>query len=758
MKWFKYLLVLGLAGTLALAGYIFLVIMPGLPELDKITDYQPKIPLRIYTAEGKLMAEFGEEHRDFVSIDKIPLKLKQALLASEDSRFYDHSGVDPRSIGRAILSDLRGGYYQGGSTITMQVARNFYLSREKTLHRKLREILLTYKIEQTLSKDQILELYMNQIYLGQRAYGFSSAAKTYFGKSLNQISLAEAALLIGIPRNPNKLNPVVNYEKAKAYQLVVLKAMHKNGWISEAEMKQASQEKLQVKSKLSFDVHGDYVAEMVRQQIYAEYKEAAYTSGLNVYTTIRQAEQEAAWQALRKQVLTYDARHGYRGVEAWYELPKAEEEREQAIDEILRDHPDNADMLAGVVKSVSKQKIVAELANGEDAIIQGEALKWLAANLSSGKDQGRIREGAVVRLRQDDKQHWQITQMPEVEAAYVALNADDGAYRALVGGFDFNRKKFNRVTSAWRQPGSSIKPFLYSMALERGFYPGTLINDVQLSSTSDADLKWDPRNDDGKYDGPVSLRRALAQSKNVVAARVLQANGVDLFRSWLPRFGFIKDKQPANLTLSLGTGAVTPLQLAGAYAVFANGGYQIKPWLISKICDSKGKVLQEFKAPEVAQEADRVIDARNAFIIDSMLREVTKNGTAASAPAKLGRTDLAGKTGTTSDAVDGWFAGYASGVVAVAWMGYDEPRSLGGREFGATLALPIWLDSMRVSLNGKPVQNRAVPEGVLQIEGDWAFAEYAEGALVKTLDYPEAGIRRLVDLAKPEAPQSQPDS
>ncbi len=758
MKWLKYLLVLGLSAAIALAAYVFLVILPGLPELDKITDYQPKIPLRIYTAEGSLMAEFGEEHRDFVPIDKIPLKIKQALLASEDSRFYEHSGVDPRSVGRAILSDLRGGYYQGGSTITMQVARNFFLSREKTLHRKLREVLLTYKIEQTLSKDQILELYMNQIYLGQRAYGFSSAAKTYFGKTMNQLSLAEAALLIGIPRNPNKLNPVVNYDKAKAYQLLVLKAMHRNGWINEAEMKQASQEKLVVKSKLSFDVHADYVAEMVRQQIYAEYKEATYTTGLNVYTTIRQAEQEAAWQALRKQVLTYDARHGYRGVEAWYDLPKDNDEREQAIDDILRDHPDNADLLAAVVKSVSKQKILVELANGDEVSIQGDALKWLASNLSSSKEQGKLREGAVVRVRRDENQRWQITQMPEVEAAYVALNAEDGAYRALVGGFDFNRKKFNRVTSAWRQPGSSLKPFLYSLALERGFYPGTLINDVQLSSTSGSDLKWDPRNDDGKYDGPVSLRRALAQSKNVVAARVLQANGVELFRNWLPRFGFIKDKQPANLTLSLGTGAVTPLQLAGAYAVFANGGYQIKPWLISKITDSKGKLLQEFKAPEPAQEADRVLDARNAYIVDSMLREVTKNGTAASAPGKLGRSDLAGKTGTTSEAVDGWFAGYAGGIVAVAWMGYDEPRSLGGREFGATLALPIWLDGMRASLAGKPARFAHEPEGVVQIDGEWSFAEYADGALVKTLDYPEPGIRRLVDLNKPEATTTAPDS
>ncbi len=758
MKWIKWIVALGLTAVLAIAGYVLLVVLPGLPELDKITDYQPKIPLRIYTAEGALMAEFGEEHRDFVSIDKIPQKVKQALLASEDSRFYEHSGVDVRSIGRALLSDLRGGYYQGGSTITMQVARNFFLSREKTLHRKLREILLTYKIEQTLSKDQILELYMNHIYLGQRAYGFSSAAKTYFGKSLDQLSLAEAALLIGIPRNPNKLNPVVNFDKAKAYQLLVLKAMHKKAWISDAELERASHEKLIVKSKLSFEVHADYVAEMVRQQIYADYKEQTYTLGLNVYTTIRQAEQEAAWQALRKQVLAYDARHGYRGAEAWYELPKEKEEQEQAIDEILRDHPDNGDLLAAVVKSVSKQKIVAELANGDDAIIQGEALKWLASHLNSTKDKGKLREGSVIRVRKDEQQRWQVTQVPEVEAAYVALNAEDGAYRALVGGFDFNQKKFNRVTSAWRQPGSSIKPFLYSLALERGFYPGTQVNDVQLSSTSASELKWDPRNDDGKYDGPVSLRRALAQSKNVVAARVLQANGVDLFRNWLPRFGFIKDKQPANLTLSLGTGATTPLQLAGAYAIFANGGYQVKPWVISKITDSKGKVLSEFKPPESAREEDRVIDARNSFIIDSMLREVTRNGTGAAASVKLQRNDLAGKTGTTSDAVDGWFAGYAGGIVAVSWMGYDDPRSLGGREFGATLALPIWIDSMRVSLHGKPIQVRNAPDGVVQIEGDWSYAEYAEGALVTSLDFPEAGLRRLADQSKPETNSSQPDS
>ncbi|MCH8617613.1 penicillin-binding protein 1A [Undibacterium sp. TS12] len=738
-KWIAF--AISICVTLFLAGlaFVYLVVAPGLPSLEAVTDYRPKIPLRIYTADNALIGEFGEEHRDFVPIKQIPAVMKNALLSIEDERFYEHGGISFRSAARAVLADLRGGFHQGASTITMQVARNFFLTNEKSLPRKLKEILLTYRIEDALTKDQILELYMNQIFLGQRSHGFSSAAKTYFGKSLDQLTLAEAAMLAGVPQNPVRHNPAVNFEKTKQRQLLVLKNMVRNGFITEAQMQAAAKEEIKVIKGQQFDAHADYIAEMVRQSIYAQYKEDSYTKGIKVYTTINKAEQDAAYEAVRRNVMAYDQRHGYRGPEGFVELPKDEDERDEVIDDILRKHPDNDRLQSAVVIQTSTKMVKAELRSGEDIEISGEGLRFAAAALGDKAKAGvKIRAGAVIRVIQDNKKNWAISQMPEVEGAFVALNADDGSFRAMVGGFDFNRKKFNHVTSGWRQPGSSIKPFIYSAALEKGFYPGTLINDVQLSETTDSNLRWDPRNDDGKYDGPVSLRTALAQSKNVVAVRVLKAIGVEQARAWLPRFGFDKDKHQANLTMALGTGSVTPLQLVSAYAVFANGGYSINPWLISKVTDGKGNLLFENKPPASAQEDTRVLDARNAYITDSMLREVVRTGTGASATAKLGRRDLAGKTGTTSDAVDGWFAGYAGNIVAVSWMGYDDPKSLGGREFGSTLALPIWIDTMRVALAGKPEVVRAVPEGISNAEGDWMFNEFLNGAGVRTLDMGEA--------------------
>lgn len=727
---------LGLALLGALA-YVFLVLAPGLPALDAVTDYRPKIPLRIYTADGALIGEFGDEHRDFVPIKEIPALMKNALLSIEDTRFYEHGGISFISAGRALLADLSGGFRQGGSTITMQVARNFFLTKEKSIPRKLKEILLTYRIEAALSKDQILELYMNQIYLGQRSHGFSSAARTYFGKSLDQLSIAEAAMLAGIPQNPARHNPAVNPQRARQRQQLVLKSMLKQGHISQAQFEQASRENVHVNRSLQFDTHADYVAELVRQSVVAQYKEDAYSSGIKVYTTIHKAEQDAAYEAVRRNVLAYDQRHGYRGPEAYITLPSDEEERDDAIDEVLQKHPASDQLLAAVVLEATPKLVRAELLSGDSIELSGEGLRFAAAALQANARPGlKLKPGALIRVLQDAKKHWGVSQLPEVEGAYVALNADDGAYRALVGGFDFNRKQFNHVTSAWRQPGSSIKPFIYSAALERGFSPATLVNDVQLSATSEAALKWDPRNDDGKYDGPISMRTALAQSKNVVSVRILQAIGVEHAKAWLPHFGFETGKHPSNLTLALGTGAVTPLQLAGAYAVFANGGYQITPWLIGKITDARGAALSETKPQPLAEE-QRVLDGRNAFIMDSMLREVTRSGTGAAASQKLARRDLAGKTGTTSDAVDGWFAGYAGNVVAVAWMGYDDPKSLGGREFGATLALPIWIDTMRVALAGKAEMARAVPDGVSNSEGDWMYNEFLNGAGVKTLDLGE---------------------
>ncbi|MFZ6818065.1 penicillin-binding protein 1A [Undibacterium sp. Ji22W] len=734
----KWLLALAAAATifmLSLLVYVFLILAPGLPELTAVTDYKPKIPLRIYTADNTLIGEFGEEHRDFVAIKDIPESMKKAVLSIEDARFYEHGGVDYIGVARAVVATVTGGVQQGASTITMQVARNFFLTREKSVTRKLREMMLARRIEGALSKDQILELYMNQIYLGQRTHGFSSAARTYFNKSLKELTIAETAMLAGIPQNPARHNPAVNFERAKQRQVLVLKSMLKHGDLTQAQFDVASKERLHVSKVAQFESHAAYVAEMVRQKIYEQFKEDTYTAGIKVITTIDRDEQDAAYESMRRNVLTYDQRHGYRGPEAFVELPTEEDLRDDAIDEFLQKFPSSEGLISGVVTAVSPKLIKADLATGESVEIIGEGLRLANAALQPKANRDlKIRVGALIRVMQDAKGKWSVTQVPEVEAAYVSLNANDGAYRALVGGFDFNRKKFNHVTSGWRQPGSSIKPFIYSAALEKGFSPETLINDVPLSSTTEEELKWDPRNDDGKYDGPIDMQRALAQSKNVVAVRTLKAIGASYGRDYLPRFGFDQNKHPVNLTLALGTGSVTPLQLASAYAVFANGGYQIKPWLIQKVIDGKGVVLFDAKIPELPGEDARVLDSRNAFVMDSMLREVVRSGTGAAATQKLGRRDLAGKTGTTSDAVDGWFAGYAGNVVAVSWMGFDDPKSLGGREFGATVALPIWIDAMRHALKGKPEFNRPVPENLAFVDGKWMYAEYQNGAGVRTLD------------------------
>ncbi len=723
-----------LLGCLLVAG-LLISVLPGLPPLDIVTDYRPKIPLRIYTADGALLGEFGEEHRDFVPIQEIPDLMKDALLAIEDSRFYDHGGVDYRGVARALLADLTGGFHQGASTITMQVARNFFLTQEKTLKRKLAETFLAYRIESALSKDQILELYMNQIYLGQRTHGFASAARTYFNKQLTELTVAEAAMLAGIPQNPARHNPAVNPVRAKARQLLVLKRMLKTGKITEAQYNEAVEQPLKVSNRQLFTVHADHVAEMVRQEVFAQYGDETYTRGLNVYTTLSAKEQNTAYQSLRNNVLAYDQRHGYRGPENFIELPDDEDERNTAIDRVLAKHPNSDNLVAAVVTEISAKRVLAEPASGDTIEISGEGLRFAARALqANAKTESRIRVGSVIRASQDSKGRWAISQMPEVEAAFVALNAEDGSYRALVGGFDFSRKQFNHVTSAWRQPGSSIKPFVYSAALEKGFSPATLVEDEPLSLPGGTNGQpWEPQNDDG-YDGPISLRRALARSKNVVAVRLLRAITPQYACDYLQRFGFDEARHPVNLTMTLGTGSVTPLQMAGAYAIFANGGYKVEPHLIQKITDIRGNTLYESTPPPIRQDEQRRIDSRNAFIMDSMLRDVTHSGTGALAGQRLGRPDVAGKTGTTSDAFDGWFAGYAADVVAVAWMGFDQPKSLGAREFGATLALPIWIAYMRQALAGKPVSQKTPPAGVSFVDGDWVYDEFNGDAGVETLD------------------------
>lgn len=709
-----------------------------LPDLNALMDYRPKMPLRVYTSDNVLIGEFGQERREFVPIKDIPLVQKQALLAIEDSRFYEHGGVDFKGVARAVIADLTGGLKQGASTITMQVARDFYLTKEKLFSRKLTEVMLAYKIERALTKDQILELYMNQIYLGQRAYGFSSAARIYFGKSLKDLSLAQAAMLAGLPQAPSGINPVVNPKRAKQRQQLVLKRMRDLGYINEAQFKSALQENLHVLGEgQAFNNHAQYVAEMVRQTMYAQFKEETYTRGINVITTLVQAEQDAAYDAVRRNVLAYDQRHGYRGAEAYVALPNSPVERQKLVETTLQRHPASDKLLSAVAITVAPKSLHAMLANGDVIEIGADGLRWAAAALAPNAPAAlKLKAGSVIRVVQDSKGRWSITQLPVVGAAFVALNNQTGAYRALVGGFDFNASQLNHVTQAWRQPGSSIKPFVYSAALEKGFSPGTLVNDAPLilSSAETGGQPWQPQNDDDVYDGPITLRTALAQSKNVAAVRLLRAITPPYAHDFLPRFGFDAAKHPVNYTLALGTGSVTPLQMAGAYSVFANGGFQITPYLIQKVVDTRGNVLFEAKPVVPGQESSRVLDVRNAFVMDSMLREVTTSGTGAAAAQKLGRQDLAGKTGTSSEAVDGWFAGYSGSTTAVAWMGYDEPQSLGGREFGATLALPMWIDFMRVGLAGKPVNTMPQPAGVSQSQGDWMLDEFLTTGAIRTLD------------------------
>jgi penicillin-binding protein 1A len=731
------LIAAGALAGVALVAYTMLVIMPALPTLDAVTEYRPKVPLRVFTADNVLIGEFGEERRDFVPIGDIPAVMKNALLAIEDDKFYEHGGVDFVGVLRAGLANLRSSRSQGASTITMQVARNFLLNRKKTYTRKIQEILLAYKIEERLSKDQILELYMNQIYLGERAYGFGTASRVYFGKPVKKLTIAEAAMLAGLPKAPATGNPVVNPKRAKERQQYILKRMRDLGYITPDQYEQASQEKIVVQGEgYRFRSRAEYVAEIARQFMYAKYKEETYTSGFTVYTTITKADQDAAYAAVRRGVMDYERRHGYRGPEAFIDLPRAEDERAQAIDDALLKHPDSDDLLAAIVVAVSPKSVRAEMRSGEVIEIAGDGLRFAAAALSpKAKAQNRVRPGAVIRVAQDAKKKWAISQLPEVAAALVAINPRDGSIRAMVGGFDFALNQFDHVSQAWRQPGSTIKPFVYSAALEKGFSPGTLIADEPFTEElAENGQTWNPGNDDGKYDGPVTMRTGLKKSKNVVSIRILRAITPQYARDYITRFGFDANRHPANLTMTLGTGTVTPLQMAGAYAVFANGGFQVAPYLIQKVVDARGNVITESKPMTAADEAARVLDPRNAFIIDSMMRDVVRSGTGYMAGQKLGRNDIAGKTGTTNDAMDGWFAGYGGDTVAVAWMGYDQPKSLGGREFGGTLALPIWADYMRDALRSKPEIQKPAPAGLVQVDGDWMYNEYENGNAVRTLD------------------------
>ncbi len=745
--WFKLLFWLGLLTTAAVVSVGALVAIAWtaaysrLPDVSSLQDYRPKLPLRVLTEDGVLLGEFGEERRTLTPIKDIPKVMIDAVLAIEDSRFYSHGGVDYMGVARSAIANLRRSKSQGASTITMQVARNVFLSLEQTWTRKIYEILLTFQMEHELSKDQILEIYMNQMFLGNRAYGFAAAAEVYFGKSMKDLTIAEAAILAGIPKAPSSINPFDNLKRARTRQLHIIDRMEDNGYITKEQSAAAKVEPLRLRtSSDSNRIHAEFLAENVRQLIYAQYGDDTYTRGLNVYTTVRAADQMVAYRALRKGILDYERRQVYRGPEAFAEMPKDNSDAkaiEEAVDDALSDHRNNDELIAAVVLEATPKKVTAIRQNGEILEISGDGLRPVQSGLSEKAGPTiKLRRGAVIRTVKTPKETWEITQLPEVEGAFVSMDPRDGSIRALVGGFDFNKSKFNHVTQAWRQPGSSFKPFIYSAALEKGFNGATVINDAPLffDAGTTGGQAWEPKNYDGKFEGPMTMRRALAASKNMVSIRVIQSVGAQRAQEWVTRFGFDSEKHPAFLTMALGAGSVTPMQMAQGYAVFANGGYRMNPFMISRVEDQKGKVLVKANA-QIRDEPHRAIDARNAFVMSSLLQEITRSGTAAKAKVQLKRGDIYGKTGTTNDQIDAWFVGYHPSVVAAVWIGYDNPRKLGSSaaETGGGLSLPVWISYMEHALKRLPELEMTAPEGVINSGGEWFFEEFTRGTGVSNL-------------------------
>ena len=751
----------GLAACAALLfGMALALAWPNLPDLNAMTDYRPRVPLRIFTADKVLMGEFGEERRNVLRFNEIPDVMKSAVLSAEDDRFYQHGGIDWFGVVRAGLTNVIAMQKtQGASTITMQVARNFYLSSEKTWSRKFYELLLTFKIEASLSKDQILELYLNQIYLGNRAYGFAAASRTYLGKQLADITPADAALLAGIPKAPSRFNPIANKPRAVVRQRYVLGRMHSLGYLTEAEYKAALAQPVIIKSSEGtpaggYAIHGEYAAELARQLMISVYPDNVYSRGLNVYTTIQSKDQEWAYQSLREGVLDYTRRAPYPGPEAQLTMPAGIENDPAKLDEFLDGvfdkHPDRTEMLIGVVLSAKPDEVrVARSAHEIITIKDKKAIGVIARALNPKAPANlRIQRGSVVYLHKA-ADYWEILNMPTVQSAFVAMTPQDGALRAMVGGFDFYSGNFNRVTQAWRQPGSSFKPFIYAASLEKGLTPGTVISDMpfELTAEQTGSKAWSPKNYGGQYEPALTMREAIAKSKNMVSIRILQSIGPKYAQDYVARFGFDKARHPAYLPMALGAGAVTPMQLAAGFSVFANGGYRITPFLIDRVTDANGQIIMQSKPVIAGDSAARAIDARAAYVMDDMLRGVATSGTAARAKQVIKRGDLAGKTGTTNDSVDAWFAGYTPQLVGVAWLGYDQPKSLGSRETGGGAALPVWLGYMQNALKAFPEQKRGpVPEGLIVEGSNFYFSEFPPGQSVTKIGSPEKEKDSLGDF------------
>jgi len=727
---------------LILSVVLYVKIEPQLPSIALLKDVQLQVPLRIYTSDRKLMAEFGEKRRTPVQIENVPPVFVQAFLAAEDDRFFEHPGVDIQGLLRAGIELLRTGQKrQGGSTITMQVARNFFLTTEKTYLRKLNEILLAFKIEHSLSKQEILELYLNKIYLGHRAYGVEAAARVYYGVDINELSVAQMAMIAALPKAPSRVNPVNNPEASLARRNYILDRMHSLGYIDTdvyskalAEVDDASLHTVQV------DVTAPYLAEMVRDEMVNRYGEDAYTSGFEVVTTAESTLQTAANQALHDTLLEYSRRHGYRGPEGHVDIAGVAVD---ALPGLLADYPSRSGIEAGLVTSVADRSVEVVLRSGQAITLEWDGLSWARAYKNVNRMDKAPQEAAdvvavgdIIRVETGKESKWRLIQLPQVQGALVSLRPNDGAVVALVGGFDFTLSKFNRATQAMRQPGSSFKPIIYSAALEKGFTPASIINDAPVVFDDNAlESTWRPENYSGKFYGPTRLRKALYLSRNLVSVRILQSIGASYAAQYAERFGFESSQLPHDLTLALGSASVTPLQMARAYAVFANGGYLVDPYFIRSIRDAQGQEIYSARprvvCPDCTQKIEGVVDAtdtslnlaeavitpQNAWLMNSMLQDVIQRGTGRRAIA-LGRSDLSGKTGTTNDQKDAWFCGYNPSLVTTTWVGFDKLDPLGRAETGGHAALPMWMQYMGAALAGTENLKREQPEGLVTVRID----------------------------------------
>ncbi|ADG24256.1 Membrane carboxypeptidase/penicillin-binding protein [Legionella pneumophila 2300/99 Alcoy] len=713
---------------------LYLYLESQLPNVDSLKTVQLQVPLQIFSKEGLLIQEYGEKKRIPVTYDEIPPTLIHALIATEDQRFFEHPGVDVMGLGRAAVSMLKTGTKsQGGSTITMQVARNFFLSRKKTFLRKFNEIMLAIKIDRELSKEKILELYLNRVYLGNRAYGVGAAAMVYFGKSLKDLNLAELAMIAGLPQAPSTQNPIANPLAAKKRRDHVLERLLEEHYINEEQYQNAVNQPITAKYHgTNIKVEAPYVAEMIRQSLYDNFGPEAYTKGYKVYTTIDGKLQNTANEVVEKNLIAYDHRHGYRGPIA--NIGEKDSQSPKIRQKYLRQYPELNSLIPAVVTEVREKEATAALQNGQIIIIPWEGMSWARPALKRGgwvgksptKAQQVVAAGDIIYVHPTEKS-WQLAQIPEAESAMVAMNPKNGAIEVLVGGFNFSKSKFNRATQSSRQPGSSFKPFVYAAALNNGYNLATLINDapIVVDDPSQPNL-WRPHNVNLKFNGPTRLKQALVQSKNLVSIRILDDIGIDYTIDFLTRFGFNKKSLPRALSLALGSLSISPMDLTTAYAVFANGGYKVEPYLIDHITDADGKILLQAKPSVVCDPCDkdkidastlapRVISEDIAFLMNTALRDVIQHGTGRAARV-LNRQDIAGKTGTTNDQVDAWFAGFNPNLVVTTWIGFDNPKSL--HEYAANLALPLWIDFMKVALKDKPETELKQPENVIAVRID----------------------------------------